>query len=700
MPFAVRVMVLVVCLLTAFYQIENWRGRSAWEAFKAGQERRGIVMDLHKLIPPPIPDELNAYKAPGMKKWFAVRGDNELSERLKVERVFSNPAPESSLLAEIHVLASAAQPGAPEADISLSYVPPLVVSLSEVAGETPLAGMTPIPLIIMDDVPLPDAIRNLARQCEINYIVDPELHFAEPQPRVCLRYENVTALQVLAAVLENYNLEFLEDSWSGINKLQCRPQGRSRLHFAGGAAGRLRDLLLRRRPLEPSGPGVQKLRAASDDFVLFWGKLGWAVPGQEPVRVLLRSQNPVSAADLQELLKASGVLTPNRRIQVAASGTNSFKVLEVPPSFCSAADYLARTARFQKELEVIRVALARPLARLEGLYGSVLDWPVQNFGPFRMVGQLLAQRAQAHLLLGQPAEALKEIHLIHDLCGLLENKPSGKPTTLVAAMIHVALTGLYTKTIAEGFQLGEWREPQLRELQEMLSTVRLALAVDGALTLERVVALQTLETLRPGELAWVCLGKPEPPTTLEKMKSPLYWFVKLAPRGWVYQNLLTSARLRGPITSVYDPTTEAVDPSMINQAFQKCLSQLHPYSPYHMLALICTPNFVRAWETMARNQALVAQATVACALERYRLAHGDYPQKLQDLVPDYAKSLPRDIMTGGPLRYSRTAHGRFRLYSVGWNRVDEGGQADPTAERQIGNDDWTWPQSSDVTGHS
>jgi len=697
-------MVLVVCLLTAFYQIENWRGRSAWGAFKAGQERRGIVMELQKLIPPPIPDHLNAYKAPRMMRWFGKSGNNELYERLGAERVFNNPIPEGSLLAKIDVWPLAAQPAAPEADISLSYMPPLVVDLSDLTGETPLPGMTPLPLIMMDDVPLPDAIRNLARQCDLNYLADPQLRFGEPQPGVSLRYENVTVWQVLTAVLNNYHLEIVDDPRSRISIIRSRPQGRPGLHFAGDAAKRLRELLLEYRPPEPSGPGIQKLRAASGDFVLFSGNSSPTMPRREPARILLQSQSPVSVVDLQEFMKATGAFAGGQRIAITPSGTNAFAVSEVPPSFCSAADYLACTKRFQKELDIIRAALDRPLVRLDGSYGSVLEPPVPNFVLFRRVGQLLVQRAQAHLLLDQPAEAVEEIHLIHNLCGLLENKPSGKPTTLVAAMIRVALTGLYTTTIAEGFQLGKWREPQLRELQEMLSTVRLASAVDGAMTLDRVAVSQSLEAMRPGELAWVYVGKPEPATTLEKLKSPLYWFIKLAPRGWVYQNLLTSARLRGPLTPVYDPTTDVVDPSVIDQGFQKRLSQLHPFSPYHMLAVACTPNFVRAWETMARNQALVAQATLACALERYRLAHGDYPIKLQDLVPEYAKSLPRDIMTGELLRYARTAYGQFRLYSVGWNRVDDGGQPGASAEKQIGNDDWTWPQysprASDVTGHS
>ena len=51
--------------------------------------------------------------------------------------------------------------------------------------------------------------------------------------------------------------------------------------------------------------------------------------------------------------------------------------------------------------------------------------------------------------------------------------PSGKPMTLVAAMIHVAVTGLYTSAIADGLAWHGWREPQLLALQEQLKEINL-----------------------------------------------------------------------------------------------------------------------------------------------------------------------------------------------------------------------------------
>jgi hypothetical protein len=89
---------------------------------------------------------------------------------------------------------------------------------------------------------------------------------------------------------------------------------------------------------------------------------------------------------------------------------------------------------------------------------------------------------------------------------------------------------------------------------------------------------------------------------------------------------------------------------------------------------------------MARNQTLANEAYIACGLERYRLAHGEYPKTLEELVPQFAEKLPRDIIGGQPLRYNGTADGRFVLYSVGWNGRDDGGMPGKTTEEG----DWVW----------
>ena len=93
-------------------------------------------------------------------------------------------------------------------------------------------------------------------------------------------------------------------------------------------------------------------------------------------------------------------------------------------------------------------------------------------------------------------------------------------------------------------------------------------------------------------------------------------------------------------------------------------------------------------------------ARTACALERYRLAHGKYPQTLDALAPQFIAKVPHDPIGGQPLHYRPTDDGQFILYSVGWNEKDDGGtvsltkgvsgDADKPGSVDLDNGDWVW----------
>ncbi|HZR18381.1 MAG TPA: secretin N-terminal domain-containing protein [Verrucomicrobiae bacterium] len=130
----------------------------------------------------------------------------------------AQPAPDAStnaVAAGTNTVAdAAAQPASPAAD----------------QPGTPAQPGAIIPLIVMDDVPLTDAIKNLARQAGLNYMLDPKVAFGQvgpdgkpiPQPTVSIRWENVTAEQALYALLSNYNLQLIEDTKSKIARITVR----------------------------------------------------------------------------------------------------------------------------------------------------------------------------------------------------------------------------------------------------------------------------------------------------------------------------------------------------------------------------------------------------------------------------------------------------------------------------------------------
>jgi hypothetical protein len=88
-------------------------------------------------------------------------------------------------------------------------------------------------------------------------------------------------------------------------------------------------------------------------------------------------------------------------------------------------------------------------------------------------------------------------------------------------------------------------------------------------------------------------------------------------------------------------------------------------------------------------QTTVNEAVVACALERFRLARGQFPASLEALAPDFVAALPKDVVTGESYKYLRTEDGKISLYSVGWDEKDDGGVPGKTIsdDRQ---GDWVW----------
>ena len=78
-----------------------------------------------------------------------------------------------------------------------------------------------VPLIVIDDVPLTDAVRNLARQSNLNFQFDPRIT-ASNQPNVSIRFENVTATEALMAVLDNYNLQLVKDTKTRVARVTIK----------------------------------------------------------------------------------------------------------------------------------------------------------------------------------------------------------------------------------------------------------------------------------------------------------------------------------------------------------------------------------------------------------------------------------------------------------------------------------------------
>ena len=387
-----------------------------------------------------------------------------------------------------------------------------------------------------------------------------------------------------------------------------------------------------------------------------------------PAKIFLQCQTAPTPKELEHFLPSPIISewrapTENEKAQVEFSGNDSYRVTMPSPS--TVADFLAWNAALVPEFTLIRQALQRPYTRINGDYQNPdeMEIPIPNFVTIRAFVQRLGALAQCHLLQGEPEEALRDLTLLHDLCRILECRPSGKPMTLVAAMTHVAVAGLYTSVIADGLAWHAWREPQLVALQAQLQEINLLPDVRRAFEEDAACMCRAFQTAASPQFVG--------------------WLGVRVPKGLIYQNMVRIANISQTLVDSMDSSGQMVFPKKVDAAaaIAKAVSA-HP-SPYTCLAAMAIPNIGRAALTTARNQTLVREALIACALERFRLAHNSYPEKLDALAPQFLAQIPPDLIGGQPLHYRRAADDKFVLYSVGWNEKDDGGK--PGSD-----DDWVW----------
>jgi hypothetical protein len=357
-----------------------------------------------------------------------------------------------------------------------------------------------------------------------------------------------------------------------------------------------------------------------------------------------------------------------------------------------AVKYLAWSDQFAPDFDLIREALKRPYARMDGNYSIPYQQPIPNFVAVRIVAQTLAQRAKCDLLLGQPERALQELTLLHDMCRMLEAAPTGKPMTLVSAMINVAVTGLYVNTLTNGLESRAWNESQLAVLQKQLSEIDLAPFIIGAFACEPVGSTSFLEYKKPSELfnlASIVNGSKRTDTFWDKIRNLKGRWWDFVPRGWIYRNIVHYRKLYDGIQASLFDENRLVTPKQADRAARMLEEKLNHCGLFDLFAAIAIPNYGKALQTFAYNQTKANEAQIVCALERFRLAHGNYPDTLDALTPQFMGKIPQDIIGGEPLHYQRTADGKFLLYSVGWNETDDYGLPGTLADVKKG--DWVWP---------
>jgi hypothetical protein len=308
-----------------------------------------------------------------------------------------------------------------------------------------------------------------------------------------------------------------------------------------------------------------------------------------------------------------------------------------------------------------------------------------HLAPIKKICLATQLRAIARLEEGQSAEAFADLQLGFRLSDSVRDEP-----ILISHLVRLAMLGMDLQTVREGLARHAWNEEQLSALEKSLASVNLFAELKNAMRGERALGVGCLEWARRQGFKFNL-------QQLDGGDAGLVQAANFMPRGWLYQNMLAISQMHQNFTiAIADENTRQVSPGIVaaGDAASAALQRQRMY-PYKIFAAWLFPAINKAVSRSARMQTYVDATRVACALERYRLANGTIPQKLDAIVPRFIATIPNDVMDGQPLRFHPTPDGGYVLYSIGWNKADDHGElAWSKKEKQsivdANNGDWVW----------
>ena len=338
--------------------------------------------------------------------------------------------------------------------------------------------------------------------------------------------------------------------------------------------------------------------------------------------------------------------------------------------------------QFDDEFAELAAASVRPHSVFRLNYSENFRMLLPHLASLKGISQALRLRAVARLAADQKQGAFEDVKLGLRFADVLKSEP-----LLISQLVRIASLQLAMQPLWEGAVRHEWSETQLVELQQILVKMDFLASYGVAIRTERAFGNATIDELRTGKIPFSSLGDigdggPGAPDVASR----------IVPSGWYRLNQLTLNRLfQERCLPLIDPARHRVDAELAKSIDEA--PELKGAAMFNVFARLLFPAVGKSALKFAHAQASVDLSLTACALERFRLKHGTYPSNLDPLVPEFIERIPVDVMTGELPRYRLEADGRFVLYSVGWNQLDEDGK--PGANKAGNavdalNGDWCW----------
>jgi hypothetical protein len=371
-----------------------------------------------------------------------------------------------------------------------------------------------------------------------------------------------------------------------------------------------------------------------------------------------------------------------------AAKLNEFPVSSQPQT--PAQDVLLALSKYDSTIEELRQASQLPYSRFPLEYGKANPSEIllPHLPDLKRCSQVLQLRALAELQNGESEKALDDVKLSLRLADSIHTEP-----ILISQLVRIAILQITLQPIYEGLAEHKWSDAQLTELDSELSKLdfladyRLSMRGERAFDIGIIEYLRHLRTNQKMPDIFYSIRHNDYGITTGELV--IFYF---GPGGWNDQSELQISQLIQHYVSIANVDLQILSPTSVSNADAAVNVKIEHSTPFNPMERMLLPALGAAAKKFAYSQNSVNLARVAIALERYHLAHGEYPETLNALAPQFIKKLPHDIINGEPLHYRRTNDGQFILYSVGWNETDDGGQIAFTKSGSVDRDkgDWVW----------
>jgi hypothetical protein len=358
------------------------------------------------------------------------------------------------------------------------------------------------------------------------------------------------------------------------------------------------------------------------------------------------------------------------------------------------------------KLDEIREALKRPYSRFNLDYGkkNKLLMLFPHLATLKYSAQAFALEASEDLALEHPNEAYTNLLAVFELCDTLKTEP-----VLISQLVREAMFRIACQPLWEGLARHQWSAEQISAIEKKMENLDFLTDMVRMTKIDRNVLVDSVYS-NLHQAPMETFATFEEMFSAKPVPSRNYLFGNLLfriaiPSGWLYMEELNTFRYYDRcVISVIDTEHRQIDPKLAEERMNTALAEVTHMTTcvfrHRVGARMLLPS-MQISATVAKNQTCLDLARIACGLEHYRLAHGQYPEKLDDLTPQFLKKLPNDIITGTPLKYRLDPKTQFYLYSVGWDTKDNQGaftkpiSPKPAPHGSLGSinetdGDWVW----------